>query len=171
MNDERTERILLYGVLPLLLIVVAWVFFLGPRYSDYRSASQQKTVASKTEDLYKSPYKVSQSEQAAVLQAYPAAPDPDATRRWLETTVQSANGSLVNFHLVKGTLYSAKITVPKKRAATFVGSLLQGVTRDELLPIARAGSDAKLIRVQGLSLTKSQSDSATLIMQILIPTR
>jgi hypothetical protein len=168
--NERAEKILLYCVLPLLVLVGAWILFLGPRYDRYQSAVTARDNARKSEQRYRQPYKVSDKEQASLEAAFPSAPDVDGTRRWIEERARMADGTVTDFRPAQGNAYDVRLTVPRERAAGLISDLLHGMNRHELLPIAQAPAGARLIRIQRISLVKSQGGTSSVQARILLPT-
>lgn len=171
--NERVEKILLLAVLPLLIAVLTWFVFLAPKYQEYQDTTQARDEAKANESLYTDAYKVSKEEQDALAGAFPAAPDADGTRRWLTQLAQMSGGSVTDFNpAAQGNTFTVRMGVPKQDAADLVAQILRGLSRDELLPLARASQpDAHLVRIRSMRLVTSQNAGAAIEMTLLIPAR
>lgn len=168
--SPRSERILLYGVLPLLILVAGWLFVLGPRYDSYHSATRSLNSAKDSVRSYNQPYKVSQSEQDSVRAALPRAADVDGVRTFVAQLASQAGGTVTDLTSAAGGTWDVRMTVPDTQAADLVAQMISGISRDELLPIARAGDGARVVRVQQLSMIRSQAGIDSLSLRLVLPT-
>jgi hypothetical protein len=168
--SARSERILLYGVLPLLILVIGWILVLGPRYDTYRAAQLGLGTAQTSVSGYEKPYAVSTDEQASLRSALPRAADVDGVRTFISALASSANGTVTDLHAAPGGTWDVRLTVPDNQAADLVAQMLSGITRDELLPIARADKDSRTLRVQQLAMIRSQAGIDSISLRITLPT-
>jgi hypothetical protein len=168
--SERNEKILLYVVLPLIVLVGGWFVFVSVKADEYNVARNARDTARESAQQYRRPYALSADERTALQRVFPRAADADGVRQWIEQVAGEHGGSLSEFAAGPSGSWDVRVSVPKEQAAALVSDLLDGVTRHELLPLAVPADDnARLVRVQRLSAVRSQGNASSLELRIVTP--
>lgn len=173
MESRNRERVLLWGVMPVIILAIAWFFFIQPKLDSYNDAKASlKALQTQTASI-KDGYTPSQQEQADLATAFADQPDAAAVEAWVQSVVSQADGNVDAYEAVAGSSglkVKLTATIPPDQTASVVQTLLTGIKRDDLLNLARRNGagyavSADEVRIAGGRAGRQQQLDLVLLLQ------